>query len=567
MELESLDSDLRALDAAWVSREAGAADLSATAAAATEALADAVRRFYTVVLGPNRLPADLQPYDAYAATASSSAGAEGWAETGSCGHAAVAALAAWWDAVTESWKCAQIYIEAGTPLATCSPAGSCFEAPPAMRPLWRYVEAVYLTEQSLRACSQAVRFTAPSGTDGALGEAFGAVLQVLSRRLAEYATARLLPHLRYHLTNVEAQLTAFLEHGRLAQPSKVLGCGHEEGSEGVTAAALPNKGDKAGNHDETAAALGTVSPELVPFTDFDPRISGEGESLGGLDSDDEKDNGAAWMGYDEDEAGGVSRDADGGSYRNGYDFDLGLDLNLDDGFGGNGEASSSSSQAEDLVGDVGSDVAGCMRGVPRVKARPLLPTSPEEVITFLECLAAVAAANAISNAAASVNPTPTPGQVPSNWAAGPEARALRAARLQRLASYEWMHEHHLLQAFPPGEPRVGWALAQFFVAQAADPLQPSARVTVASRFELLTQLQASLNSLPQLEQALSGWEATSGATVSQAIALLCGVPERFSVDPHLAAQRAGMLMGRRQQWLAESRAVAMRVCQVGVMNG
>ncbi len=192
------------------------------------------------------------------------------------------------------------------------------------------------------------------------------------------------------------------------------------------------------------------------------------------------------------------------------------------------------------------------------------PVSHREVAALLECLAACAAVTATASTVAAISPSAAAGAaaVQHPWVSGPEARVLRGARLQRFAAYEWMHEHHLLQALPAGDPRVGQALAQFFAAQSADPLQPSARITTASRLGLLTQLQSALDLLPQLQQGVSGWEAASGGVVSGVVALLRGSPERFPVDTALAAQRASVLMARRQQWLAESRAVVMRVCQV-----
>ncbi|GLC49196.1 hypothetical protein PLESTB_000192700 [Pleodorina starrii] len=603
-ERESMESDLHALDAAWASREAVAAGLSAAAAAATEALAEALRRLYAAVLGPGRLPAELQPQDAAPAVyATGAAGCvEGWAEAGGCGHAAVAALASWWEAVTESLAGIQCFSSSGSGDAVQTAAGggstgafllgSGLEVPPGMRPLWRCVESVRLLGQSLAACGRGLRLSVPPGTDGALSEAYGDVLQALVRRAVGHAAGRLLPYLRQHLEGLEAQVAAAAAAAGGGGGSPSVGLDGRGRNSGGSAGG--GNGHAAARQEEELGAGG--APELVPFTGFDPDLAGEGELLGGLEDEEDEatgagggagasGDGAPWLGYDDSHDGASGGDRDDEDV---YELDLGLDLDLDDGFGGGGSeggpegpggrgAFGGEAEAESSSAEGGSDAVGRARRGAAEAAAHLPPASCEEVSTFLECLAACATAATVTSAAAALDPAAAAAvttrhhgataaaaaPAAAGWAAGPEARALRACRLQRLAAYEWMHEHHLLQALPAGDPRVGQALAQFFAAQAADPLQPSARgVTAGSRLALLTALQSALDALPGLEAAVSGWETASGGAVSRAVALLRGAPEQFPVDTALAAQRAGVLMGRRQQWLAESRAVVMRVCQV-----
>ncbi len=79
--------------------------------------------------------------------------------------------------------------------------------------------------------------------------------------------------------------------------------------------------------------------------------------------------------------------------------------------------------------------------------------------------------------------------------------------------------------------------------------------------------QSAVDVLPGLEQSLIGWEAASGGAVSQLVALLRSAPHAWPVDPQLAAQRAAALTARRQQWLAESRALVTRLCQVRGREG
>ncbi|GIL75399.1 hypothetical protein Vretifemale_5200, partial [Volvox reticuliferus] len=581
-ERESLEADLRALDAAWASRDAVAAGLSAAAAMATDALVVALRGLYTAVLGPGRVPIELQTYDAAAAMYVSASGVEGWAEAGSGGHVAVAAMVAWWDAVTESLEGIRQYDDgklggAGGGSAALGPAGSHFGVPPMMWQLYRCVEVAQLVEQSLRTCGQALRLVAPAGTDGALADAYSIVMQVLTRQATEHAASRMSTHFNHFLTSMEAHLTASLEH---CKPPTVMDHSHDGSTSTGAGSVEAGDGGAAGSSSRTVGAdWDKGAPDLVPFTDFDPGVAGEGEVLGGLEDEDDKapdgsggssDDNAAWFDYDDEpghNGGGLCGDDD-----HGYDLDLGLDLDLDDGFGdgsedveerrGGGFDGTSHGEGSGRGPDSDMDSRQGRRRVS--KAQPPIPSLPEEVSTLVECLAACAAAAAVASGVAAIDPASQPPAMAFaiTWAAGAEARAARAARLQRLAAYEWMHEHHLLQVLPTGDPRIGQALAQFFAAQAADPLQPSARVTSASRLSLLTQLQSALDALPQLEQAVSGWEASSNDAVSQVVAVLRTAPERYPVDTALAAQRAGMLMGRRQQWLGESRGVVMRVCQV-----
>ncbi|GLI61976.1 hypothetical protein VaNZ11_004542, partial [Volvox africanus] len=579
---DSLEADLQALDAAWASRDAVAAGLSAAAAMATDALVVALRGFYTAVLGPGRVPIELQAFDGAAATYAAAVGMEGWVEAGSGGHVAVATMVAWWDAVTESLEGIRHYgdRELGSPGAgngTPGPAGPHFGVPPMMWPLYRCVEVAQLVEQSLRTCGQALRMTAPAGTDVALADAYSVVMQVLTRRATEHAAGRFAAHLGHFLTSMEAHLTELLEH---CKPPALLD--HSRDDSTSTGAGNAEPGDGGGSDGSSRAGdadWGRGVPELVPFTDFDPGVAGEGEVLGCLENADNEapdgsgslsDDGAAWLEYDGEtgnDNGGLCGDND-----HGYDLDLGLDLDLDDGFGAGSEdveergsgGFDGTSHGEGAGRGADSDVDSRRGRRGASRAPPPLPSLPEEISALVECLAAYAASAAVTGGVAAIDPASQPIATASatTWAAGPGARAARASRLQRLAAYEWMHEHHLLQALPTGDPRVGQALAQFFAAQAADPLQPSARVTSSSRLELLTQLQSALDALPQLEQAVSGWEAASSDAVSQVMAVLRNAPERYPIDTALAAQRAGMLMGRRQQWLGESRGVVMRVCQV-----
>ncbi|GFR47474.1 hypothetical protein Agub_g9203, partial [Astrephomene gubernaculifera] len=577
----NLQAELQALNAAWASRESVAAGLTAAAGRAAGALAEALGRLYAAVLGPARLPLALQTHEGAAAALAAAAetarmsGEGGWAESGAGGHAAAAALLAWWDAATEAherlWRSEDGDVPRTDSNSAFAVSGN--ELPPVMRPLWRCVEAARLVARSLGAC-QAVRLAAPSGTDGSLAEVYGTAVQQLARHAAEYAVARLVPHLEHHLTALAAQLEATSGPPEEQQQLEEEEAGEEE------LLGCRQGGMEVGSAGDTAGGTSAASePKLVPFTDFDPGMAGQGELLGGLEDEDSADGGdAAGDGWDdyggEDMGDGGDDDGDGGS--GGYDLDLGLDLDLDDGFGGAGDLDGGDNAQEDgaevdmeeetladrswQVSRAGSGELALGKvpgGLETSAGAP--PVSVEEVLPLMERLVAVAAAAAISATSASLDPTRPGGP---SWAAGPEARVTRAARLQRLAAYEWLHEHHLLQALPAGDPRVGQALTQFFAAQAADPLQPSSRVTASSRLALLTQLQTALDALPQLQQAVSMWEAGSGGAVGQVMALLQGVPEQFPVDPALAAQRAGVLMGRRQHWLAESCAVAMRACQV-----
>ncbi|KAG2500586.1 hypothetical protein HYH03_001354 [Edaphochlamys debaryana] len=610
-ELAEAEAELAELDAAWASRDAVGGVVAAEAAAAAEAVAEALRRFYGVVLGPARLPADLT---ATAPAAPLPGGGEGWAEAaGGGGHAATAVLTAWWEAVTEA-------------VAPLQPAAA-GALPLPLRPLQRCIDVTCLVAWSVRAV-QGLKLTAPPGSDGALAEAYGAVLPLLARRAGELTAAALAAHLTAHLPPLAAALAEAAEQRRR-----------------LTAAAKPGGAFPAAS---AAAGLGSDAPntpELVPFTAFDPDLAGEGEALdaGGLEDDDgglggadgdgdggfgDGDGEVGWRPYDADGDGnGDGDDAGAADGDDGYDLDLGLELDLDDGFGGG--------MADDMDAGVRQ---GSAAGAPPSLAKQhaaaaadaaasrgrAAAASPEEAAALVDRLAARAAAVAAAAAAAAVDPTaaaaaaaaesaqhaahgqahgqahgrhpPTHahshgggGGGAGGWAAGPDARGSRTARLQRLAAYEWLHEHHLLQALPPGDPRLGEALAHFFAAAATDPLQPSSRglggggacpggaaggSTAAGggpgggggaapgRLALLTRLQAAVDGLPGVQGALGQWEAASASAANQVVALLRGAPEQFPVDTALAAQRAQGLLARRGAWLAEARAAETRVCQV-----
>ncbi|KXZ49313.1 PI3kinase-like protein [Gonium pectorale] len=579
-DLAALEAELQALDAAWLSRESTAAGLAAAAARTTEGLTEALRRLYAVVLGPVRLPLELQPPTGAAAAALAAAvGGDVWAEAGVGGHAAVAAVAAFWESTTAELEVLRHRgggnggDEEGALAPAPSPASAgsveWHELPTGMRPLWRCVEMARLLARSLESCL-AVRLLAPAGTDGSLAEAYGAVLPLLARLVSEHALSLLEPGLRQHLGALAAQLAAVEQQGDQSQVQVQRAGPHVGAADSAVARGA----------DGSAAAL-AAAPELVPFTDFDPQLPGEGESLGGLEgtdgeeaeagggSDDEGRASALGDAFDGDADGELGADGEGEEEED-FDLDLGLDLDLDDGF-------EASEQEPDRL-DESSSAAGSSRGSAAAAAAAAPAWTPSELADLVERLASAAAGASLAAASASIHPAaaaaaaaaavasaraPRPAASAAvTWVAGPEARAFRASRLQLLASYEWLHEHHLLQALPAGDPRIGQGVAQFFASQPPDPLQPSARTTAPSRLALLSALQAALDELPGLEAALSGWEAASGSAVGQLVAMLRGTPEQFPVDTALAAQRAGGLVGRRQQWLAESRGVAMRVCQV-----
>lgn len=521
-----MQEELRALEGAWASRDAVSQELRAAAAAAGDALAAALVRVYEALVGAGvtsraHLPPELASYtsatgqpphqlllmryqqvDREAAAAAvrfggAAAAGEGWGGAGGVGgaHAAVSALAVWWAAVAEA-------VEA-VGQGAGEVQGEQDELPAPMRRLWRCVAFARKLPALLDEC-RAIRPGAAAGGgvaggDSALSEVYGSVLKLLAGEAASQLGARMEACVLPVLQALRDKIAAVAEGREVGGGAEALGAGQE-----IT-----------GQEPEVAAA------ELVPFTGFDPSLAGEGELLGGLEEEEEDmldTGGGAGGGDGDDEAG----DGGGGgwrSYQGGSagdllgmgagdgvggdddfgDVDLGLDLDLDDGFGGDG-------------GDVG--VSGGGLQLPAAAAAAPVVSWQQLAATAQQL--AVAAARA---AAASTTPSPdataaTPAAAsPTPWVTGPEARHLRSLRLQRLAAYEWTHEHQLLLAQPnaqqqqqqasgsPGagaapaatsgalvDPHVGGALAQF-LSRAVDPLQPSARVAASSRLQLLTMLQ------------------------------------------------------------------------------
>eukprot|EP00198_Chlamydomonas_reinhardtii_P004149 XP_001693485.1 phosphatidylinositol 3-kinase-related protein kinase [Chlamydomonas reinhardtii] len=588
----AVEAEAEALEAAWASREATVAGLYAAAAGADEALVDALRRLYGAVLGPSHVPKELltwrvsdgaaaaPPFEGYAergwGDGEAAAGTNGGGGTEA--HAALSSLTAWWDAAVAATEAVDVAAGTADPIdaADAHTVSSRKQLPPPMRPLWRFAAVARRTLAAAQALLR-VRLAAQPGSDNALAEAYAAVLPAMARGAAEVlggvlgrAMAAAGPVLLVQLAEAEAALR------------------QQAASAAAAAAALPPPTSAA----TAAAAAAAAAGDLVPFTGFDPDVPGAGELLGALEDDADADEmgmgGGDGDGYDAAMGvGGESGEADVlGDGNEGEDeggLDLGLDLDLDDGFGMDdddqddlyGATADLEETASVATAQSGQRPGGT--GTGAVAAQP--PPSVEMVVRLMERLTAAAAAAASAACAGAVDPAvaASPAAVGasaasvapggSGWVAGSAATSCRAARLHRLAALEWCREH-ILASVLQGDPRLGAALAQFFAAGGAarDPLQPSARSTLPaagfSRSAVLGALAAALRGLPELERQLAVWEAGGGSAATQVVALLRGTPAAFAVDTAVAAQRAGQLAARRAAWAADSRALALRVCQV-----
>lgn len=447
--------------------------------------------------------------------------------------------------------------------------------PPAMRSWRLQVGVVRCVDEAMRACA-AVRPSEPPGSEAALAACYGPLLRLLAGQMARYVAARLGPLIASGLPALAKQLVGAADTARTygagaggagSLPVPEPGGGQ---SRNAPARAGPQGQQRQQQQQAVPGDAGPgagvdAEPDLVPFTFFEPGLEGEGEALGGLEDDDDADGSRAGHSLSLGGSGGPAEEGEedgeevlaGSSGRGGgWDSaaegegeggvdglaeDLALGLDLDDGFndddgdlglGGKHKHGAPATGGASAGTPAGAAAAGVRGGGHGASDVARLAALVEGVL--LGGLGGIGASSAPGVEAAA-----------GRWLQSGEARARRGVRLQHLAAYEWLHEHHLLQvisvcrtarpmsacvpspsacvqclscsacnpllrplnafrcaappppvtpqALPPGSSpaamAVGAGMRQFFQQERPDALQPSARVTAASRLQLLTALQ------------------------------------------------------------------------------